>query len=161
MKKYYIAVIGAGDATPEISDIAYQVGRNIAKEGAILVCGGLGGVMDAAARGAKEAGGLAVGILPGQTREEASKYLDVALPTGIGYARNALIVQAADAVIAVGGEYGTLSEIGFALKLGKPVIGLKTWKLDREGKKVQEIVMANDPQDAVRRVIMFAKKEKS
>lgn len=155
----YIAVIGAGNASTEIAELAYQVGKNIAREGAILVCGGLGGVMDAAAHGAKEEKGLTVGILPGETRDGASTYLDVVLPTGIGYARNVLVVQAVDAVIAVGGEYGTLSEIGFALKLGKPVVGLKTWKFDKEGKRVQDIITAESPEDAVKRAMMLARKE--
>jgi uncharacterized protein (TIGR00725 family) len=106
------------------------VGRLVAERGAVLVCGGLGGAMEAACRGAKQAGGLTVGILPGSDRSDANPYVDVALPTGLGEARNALVVRAADAVIAIGGGYGTLSEIAFALKAGKRVIGLDTWDIE-------------------------------
>jgi uncharacterized protein (TIGR00725 family) len=106
------------------------VGRLVAERGAVLVCGGRGGAMEAACRGAKQAGGLTVGILPGSDRSDANPYVDVALPTGLGEARNALVVRAADAVIAIGGGYGTLSEIALALKAGKPVIGLDTWEID-------------------------------
>lgn len=154
----YISVIGSGDSSPEISELAYEVGKLLGREGAILVCGGLGGVMDAAAKGAKEAGGLTVGILPGNNRAGASSFLDVVIPTGIGYARNALVVQAGDAVIAVGGEFGTLSEIGFALKLGKPVVGLKTWQLCRQGKETGHIVQAVSAKDAVEKAMALAKR---
>jgi uncharacterized protein (TIGR00725 family) len=109
---------------------AEQVGRLVARRGAVLVCGGLGGVMEAASRGARQEGGTAVGILPGLDRSAANEHLDVALATGLGEARNALVVRAADAVIAVGGGYGTLSEIALALKAGKPVVGLDTWDID-------------------------------
>lgn len=145
----YISVIGAGHCSPEITKLAYQVGKHIALKKAILVCGGLGGVMDAAARGAREAGGLTVGILPGTDRLEGSQYLDVVLPTGLGYARNALVVQAADAVIAVCGEYGTLSEIGLALNMGKPVVGLQTWELAKQGQIIEDIVVARTAEEAV------------
>jgi uncharacterized protein (TIGR00725 family) len=102
----------------------------VAKHGAVLVCGGLGGTMEAACRGARQAGGLTVGILPGSDRSDANAYVDVALPTGLGEARNALVVGTADAVIAIGGGYGTLSEIGLALKAGKRVVGLDTWNIE-------------------------------
>lgn len=145
----YIAVIGAGQCVKETSDIAYRVGQLIAQNKAILVCGGLGGVMDAAARGAKEAKGFTIGILPGETRGGASKYLDVVIPTGMGEARNAIITRCADAVIAVCGEFGTLSEIGLALKMKKPVVGLNTWHLSREGREDQTIKHATTPEEAV------------
>ena len=122
-----MAVIGPGD---EPAAGAAEVGRLVAERGAVLVCGGLGGAMEAACRGAKQAGGVTVGILPGSDRSDANPYLDVALPTGLGEARNALVVRAADAVIAIGGGYGTLSEIALALKAGKPVIGLGTWEIE-------------------------------
>jgi uncharacterized protein (TIGR00725 family) len=124
-----IGVIGPGRAAPEIAEAAFQVGALIALGGAILVCGGGGGAMEAACRGARSAGGTTVGILPGPTREDANPFVDIAIPTGMGEARNALVVRASDAVIAVGGGVGTLSEIGLALKMGKPVIGLGTWEL--------------------------------
>src|ERR1700704_747434 len=125
----YIAVIGPSRATPDVSEAAFRVGALIARGGAILVCGGGGGAMEAACRGARSAGGTTVGILPGPSREEANAFVDIAIPTGMGEARNALVVRAADAVIAVGGGVGTLSEIGLALKMGRPVIGLGTWEV--------------------------------
>jgi uncharacterized protein (TIGR00725 family) len=122
-----VAVVGPGEGPV---GAAAEVGRLVAERGAVLVCGGLGGAMEAACRGAKEAGGMTVGILPGPDRAAANPYVDIALPTGLGEARNALVVRAADAVIAVGGGYGTLSEIAFALKAGKRVIGLDTWEIE-------------------------------
>lgn len=106
------------------------MGRLLAERGAVLVCGGLGGVMAAACRGAKDGGGTTVGILPGTDRGEANEFVDVAIPTGLGEARNALVVRAAHALIAVGGGYGTLSEIALALKAGKRVVGLGSWDID-------------------------------
>ena len=106
------------------------MGRELAARGAVLVCGGLGGVMEAACRGAKDAGGRTVGILPGTDRAAANPFVDTAIPTGLGEARNALVVRAADGLIAVGGGYGTLSEIALALKAGKPVVGLDSWEID-------------------------------
>ncbi|HYR63766.1 MAG TPA: TIGR00725 family protein [Actinomycetota bacterium] len=125
----YLAVIGPSRATPAVEAAAFEVGALVAASGAILVCGGGGGAMEAACRGAKSAGGVTVGILPGATRADANPSVDIALPTGMGEARNTLVVRAADAVIAVGGGVGTLSEIGLALKMGKPVVGLGTWEV--------------------------------
>jgi uncharacterized protein (TIGR00725 family) len=122
-----VAVIGPGDE-PIVA--AAEVGRLLAERGAVLVCGGLGGVMEAACRGAKEAGGLTVGILPGSDRAEANPFVDVVVPTGLGEARNALVVGAAEVVVAIGGGYGTLSEVALALKAGKRVIGLGTWEIE-------------------------------
>lgn len=145
----YIAVIGSGQCGDDICKTAYRVGKAIAESGAILICGGLGGVMDAAAEGAKSAGGMTVGILPDHNRIGASKFLDVAIPSGIGEMRNALVVRSADALVAVSGEYGTLAEIGFALKTGKPVVGLDTWQLATSAGKNTEIIVADDPEKAV------------
>lgn len=147
--RLYIGVIGAGECDPEEERLAYEVGREIARRQAVLVCGGLGGVMAAASRGAAEAGGLVVGILPGVRREDGNPYLTVALPTGLGEARNALVVRASDAVIAVAGGYGTLSEIGLALKVGIPVVGLDTWEIRRRGNPDAGITVARDPAEAV------------
>ena len=122
-----IGVIGAGTCSSEIASLAYDVGRLLAVNGAVLVCGGLGGVMHHAAQGACEAGGLTVGILPGFDPVDANPFITVAIPTGMSHARNIIVVRSCRAVIAVDGSYGTLSEIAFALKLGIPVIGLKTW----------------------------------
>src|SRR6185436_14163925 len=117
----YIAVAGPGEASPEECEVAEAVGRELGSRGVVVVCGGLGGVMEAACRGAKEAGGMTVGILPGDDRSAANRFVDAAIPTGLGEGRNVLVVRAADAVIAVGGAYGTLSEIALALKAGKRV----------------------------------------
>jgi uncharacterized protein (TIGR00725 family) len=126
----YVAVIGPGEATDDELASAEAVGRQLAERGAMVISGGLGGVMAAAARGATEAGGTAVGILPGADRNAGNRWLTVALPTGLGELRNGLVVRAADAVIAIGGAYGTLSEVALALKTGTPVIGLHTWEID-------------------------------
>lgn len=124
-----MAVVGGFHAGEEACRQAESVGRELAGAGAVLVCGGRGGVMEAACRGAKSGGGTTVGILPGDDRRDANPWVDVAVATGLGEARNALVVRTADALIAVGGEYGTLSEIALALKAGKPVVGIGTWQL--------------------------------
>jgi uncharacterized protein (TIGR00725 family) len=126
----YVAVVGPGQATRAHEQTAEDVGRLLAERGAILLCGGLGGVMAAACRGAAEASGVTVGLLPGADRAAANQWVTVAIPTGLGELRNGLLVRAADAVIAVGGGYGTLSEVALALKADKPVIGLNTWAID-------------------------------
>lgn len=128
-----IAVIGPGTPDRHAEEWAEEVGRRVAEAGALLVTGGMGGVMAAASRGAREAGGTVLGILPGDDRRDASAWVDVAVPTGIGELRNGLVVRAADALVAVGGGYGTLSEIAFALKIGRPVVGIGTWRLLRPG----------------------------
>jgi uncharacterized protein (TIGR00725 family) len=126
----YVAVIGGGEAGREVAALALEVGRELAREGAIVVCGGLGGVMEAAARGVQEAGGVSIGILPGPDRRFANPYLTYTIPTNLGHARNMLIVHSADAVIAIDGSYGTISEAAIALKLGKPVVALRnSWSL--------------------------------
>jgi uncharacterized protein (TIGR00725 family) len=141
----YIAVVGPGEASHGELAAAEAVGRGLAARGAVVVSGGLGGVMASACRGAKAAGGTTVGILPGTERADANEWVDVAVSTGLGEARNALVVRAADAVVAVGGGYGTLSEIALALKAGKPVIGVDTWAL---GGDPDPIVRAGDPDEA-------------
>jgi uncharacterized protein (TIGR00725 family) len=126
----YVAVVGPGEATPAQEAAAEEVGGALARAGAVLVSGGHGGVMAAACRGAAQGGGVTVGILPGPDRRAANEWVAVAIPTGLGELRNGLIIRAADAVIAVGGAYGTLSEVALALKTGVPVIGLDTWAID-------------------------------
>jgi uncharacterized protein (TIGR00725 family) len=128
-KQKIIGVIGAGTVDGKTLKAAETVGRLIAKKGALLVCGGLGGVMEAAAKGAKAEGGTTVGILPQTEKESSNPYIDIPVATGFGEGRNVVIVRTADALIAVGGEYGTLSEIAFALKMGKTVVGLNTWDI--------------------------------
>ena len=122
-------MIGAGDATGGLYDQAREVGKLVAERGGTVVCGGLGGVMEAAARGATEAGGVAIGILPDEDRGQANEYLSYCVSTGMGQARNLAVVCSGDVVVAVGGGYGTLSEVGFALKVGRPVVALSSWKL--------------------------------
>src|SRR3712207_4617407 len=132
----WIAVCGASEAAEDVLAAAEEVGAGIAAAGAVLVCGGLGGVMEAACRGARSRGGMTVGVLPGTNRQDANGWVVLALPTGLGEARNALVVRAADAVVAIGGGWGTLSEIALALKAGVPVLGVGTWELGRGGEPV-------------------------
>ncbi|MGH9226360.1 MAG: TIGR00725 family protein [Acidimicrobiales bacterium] len=143
-ERAYVAVIGAGDqATPERRQQAEDVGRELARHGAVVVCGGLAGVMEAACRGAKAEGGTTLAILPGTDRRAANPFVDVAVATGLGELRNGLVVRSADAVVAVGGEFGTLSEIAQALKAGKPVVGVGTWD-------IPGVVPVDDPAAAAR-----------
>ena len=125
----YVAVVGSGVATDELYEKAREVGRLVAERGATVVCGGLSGVMEAAARGATEAGGTAIGILPDEDRRRQNEHLTYSVATGAGQARNLAVVCSGDVVIAVGGEYGTLSEIGLARKVGRPVVVLEGWDL--------------------------------
>jgi uncharacterized protein (TIGR00725 family) len=146
----YVAVVGPGEASPDQLEAAESVGRGLADGGAILICGGLGGVMAAACHGAASAGGVTVGLLPGDDRGDGNEWLQVALPTGLGELRNGLIIRAADAVIAIGGAYGTLSEVALALKTQVPVIGYRTWPIDG-------IETAHSPDAAVRRALEVAR----
>ena len=147
-----IAVIGGSRIEPKsaIYDMAYEVGRHIGASGAALVCGGLSGVMEAACRGAREAGGLTIGILPSTDEDTANEWVDIRIPTGLGYARNSLVVLSSHAVIAIDGAEGTLSEIGYALTFNKPLIGLNTWHI-RPFKDTSSapISYAETPQQAV------------
>ncbi len=145
-----VAVVGGGVCSAQEATAAEAVGRRLAEAGAILICGGLGGVMAAACRGARSAGGLTIGVLPGFHASEANPYVDIPIVTGMGEARNVVIVRTAWAVIAVGGEFGTLSEIAFALKLGRPVVGLETWELAKAGRPSDAIIKAKTPDEAVR-----------
>ncbi|MDP9455314.1 MAG: TIGR00725 family protein [Actinobacteria bacterium] len=139
----YVSVIGPGDANEEIYGLAREVGRLVARRGGIVVCGGLAGVMEAAARGAAEEGGAAIGILPDVDRRRANSYLSYSVATGVGEARNLAVVCSADVVISVGGGYGTLSEIGLAKKVGRPVVSLRGWDLG------EHVVVASSPEEAV------------
>lgn len=152
-----VAVIGGNRCSKETARVAEAVGRELAKRGAILICGGLGGVMEAACRGAKAKGGLTIGVLPGTSRHDANPYVDIPIVTGMGEARNVIIVRTAQAVIAVDGEYGTLSEIAHALKMGKPVVGLNTWELAKAGREVRDIVVAKSPEEAVEKALALAR----
>lgn len=152
----YIAVVGGGRAPGDELEQARLVGLGVARAGAVVVCGGLGGAMEAACRGAHEGGGLTLGILPGTDRSEANPHVDLAIPTGMGEARNALVVRASDALIAVSGEFGTLSEIAFALATGVPVVGLGTWELVRKGEPVRDVVQVDTPEAAVTLALALA-----
>ena len=145
----WIAVAGAGEAAPWELAAAEEAGAAVAEAGCGLVCGGLGGVMEAACRGARSRGGLTVGLLPGVDRDAANGWVVVALPTGLGEARNALVVRAADAVVAIGGGWGTLSEIALALKAGVPVVGVGTWEPALSGAVVEGVVAVDGPREAV------------
>ncbi len=153
----FVAVIGSASCSQEVAARAEAVGQEIARRGAVLVCGGRGGVMEAACRGAKAEGGTTVGILPGADRGEANRYVDIAIATGMGEARNAIVVRTADAVVAVSGGYGTLSEIGLALKIGRPVVGLGTWELQQAGQSVAAVVQATTPAQAVERALALVR----
>ncbi len=147
--KPYVAVVGSGEAGEATCALARDLGREVARRGAVVVCGGLGGVMEAACRGAKEEGGTTLGILPpGDDRRAANPFVDVAVATGLGEVRNALVARTADVVVAVAGEFGTLSEIALALRMGKPVVGLSTWELARGGRPVEAILRASSAVEA-------------
>jgi uncharacterized protein (TIGR00725 family) len=152
----YVAVCGPDPCSEEVGTQAEEVGRLLAEAEAVLVCGGIGGVMEAASRGAAGAGGMVVGILPGLDRGSANPHVTVAIPTGLGEMRNTLIVRSADALIAIAGEFGTLSEIAFALKTGVPVVGLDTWELGKRGAPVDAFVRVSSPAEAVERALALA-----
>jgi uncharacterized protein (TIGR00725 family) len=145
----YVAVVGSGTAIGELYEQARKVGRLIAERGGIVICGGLSGVMEAAARGANEAGGVALGILPDEDRGRQNRYLSYSVATGVGQARNLAVVCSGDVIIAVGGEYGTLSEIGLARKVGRPVVVLEGWDLG------EHVTVAGAPEEAVEAAFGF------
>ena len=127
-----IAVVGAGKCSKKLRDMAFIVGKYVAENGGIIVCGGMGGIMEGAAKGAKEAGGVTIGILPTSNKEDANEFIDYIIPTGFGEARNIMVVRSADAVVAFPGKFGTLIEMAFALNAKKPVISVNAWKLGDE-----------------------------
>ncbi len=148
-RKKIIAVIGGSQPSPREAKLAEEVGAELARRGAVLVCGGLGGIMEAACRGAVAEGGLTIGILPGDSARDANTCVQIPIVTGMGYARNVIVVKSAQAAIAIGGSYGTLTEIGYALQNGIPVIGLGTWSLLRNGKEDKGIIPAETAAEAV------------
>jgi uncharacterized protein (TIGR00725 family) len=145
----YVSVVGSGTASGELYEMAREIGRLVAERDGTLICGGRSGVMEAAARGATEAGGTAIGILPDEDRTRANEYLSYSIATGTGYARNLAVVCSGDVVIAVGGEYGTLSEIGLARKVGRPVVALRSWELG------EHVSVASSPEKAVEAAFGF------
>ncbi|QBG46560.1 TIGR00725 family protein [Verrucomicrobia bacterium S94] len=154
--KIHIGVLGPHTTTPEQYELGLSVGREIAENGAVLFCGGLDGMMRAAAEGAKSAGGLTVGILPGTDKAAANEFIDIRIPTDLGAYRNALLVRSCDAVIAIHGAYGTLSEIAFALRLKVPVIGLNTWEIRRNDQPDPGIHTAQTAEAAVALALRLA-----
>ena len=154
----HVAVIGEGTCSRRVTGQAERVGRGLAEAGAVLLCGGLSGVMEAASRGAARAGGVVVGLLPGFARADANRWVTIPIVTGMDQARNVILVRSCDAVIAVGGRYGTLSEIALALKFGIPVVALGSWRLVQpEGRRVP-IVRAGTPEEAVARALAAARR---
>jgi len=145
----YVAVVGASRATESEERVAEEVGRGLAEAGAVVITGGGPGVMEGASRGAAQAGGVVIGLLPGAERSRANPWVGIALPTGLGELRNGLIVRAADAVVAIGGAYGTLSEVALALNAGLKVVGLDTWAIDG-------VTVVDSPGAAVRLVLEYA-----
>ena len=156
-----IAVIGDSSCSPEEAKLAESVGELLAQRGATIVCGGLGGVMEAVCRGAKSKGSLTIGILPGKNSSTANPWIDIPVVTGLGEARNVMVVKSAQAVIAIGGSYGTLSEIAYALKSNIPVIGLNTWSLFRNGREDDSIIRVQSATEAVGKAISLAKRRKN
>ncbi len=146
-----IAVVGAGKCSKKLKDMAGEIGKYVAEHGGVIVCGGMGGVMEGAARGAKEAGGTTIGIIPTVDKDDANEFIDYVIPTGFGEARNIMVVRTADAVIALPGKYGTLSEMAFALKAKKPLISVSAWKLG------DDIHQVEDPIEAVKLAMEFAR----
>lgn len=153
----YVGVAGASRAEPALLDQAEVLGRRLAEGGAIVVCGGGPGVMAAVCHGAQSAGGTTVGLLPGLDRAEGNPHLTIAIPTGLGQGRNLLLVRSSDALIAVGGGFGTLSEIALALRTGTPVIGLATWSLQLDDQQVDAFPVAGDPDTAAQLALEAAR----
>jgi len=156
-----IAVIGDSACSIEEAKLAETVGEQLAQRGATIICGGLGGVMEAVCHGARSKGGLTIGVLPGEDSSMANPWVDIPIATGVGYARNMAVVKSAQAVIAIGGNYGTLSEIAYALKRGIPVIGLNTWSLSRNGQEDDSIIRVSNATEAVDNAIALAKRNKA
>jgi len=145
-----VGVIGSSNAEPELLKLAEEVGAEIARNGAAVVCGGLSGVMEAVCRGARREGGLTIGIIPSDDKRDANQYIQIPIVTGMGMGRNVMLVKTADVLIAVGGEFGTLSEIAHALNIGKKVIGLRTWKLEKaHTRNISNLVEVDTPKKAV------------
>jgi uncharacterized protein (TIGR00725 family) len=152
-----ISVVGGDKASTGVLALAEEVGRELAAQGCALVCGGRGGVMEAACRGARSRGGHTIGILPTADRTGMNAYVEFPVVTGLGFARNSLVVLSGDAVIAVDGSYGTLSEMALALGYGKPVISLASWTFNREGHESPPLILAADAKDAVEKAIAAAR----
>jgi len=151
-----ISVIGGSVCTATEAAAAEAVGRELALRGVTVVCGGLGGVMEAVCRGAREAGGHTIGLLPGDDPRDANPWVEFPIPTGLGFARNVMVAKAGRAVIAIAGSYGTLSEMAFTLIGGTPLIGLGTWEFTIKGEAVRRVIRAASPLDAVEKALAAA-----
>jgi uncharacterized protein (TIGR00725 family) len=148
-RRRLVAVCGESDPQTSLADLAFELGRGIAQRDAVLICGGLTGVMEHAARGAQAAGGLTIGLLPSENPDDANAYIEIAIATGLGHARNAILARTADGVVALGGGRGTLSEIALALRNRRPTIGIKTWRFDRDGRTEPELPVATSVTEAL------------
>jgi uncharacterized protein (TIGR00725 family) len=148
-RRRLVAVCGESDPQTSLAGLAFELGRGIAQRDAVLICGGLTGVMEHAARGAQAAGGLTIGLLPSEDPDDANAYIDIAIATGLGHGRNAILARTADGVVALGGGLGTLSEIALALRNGRPTIGIKTWRFDRDGRTEPELPVAANVTEAL------------
>lgn len=148
-RRRLVAVCGESDPRTSLAELAFELGRGIAERDAVLICGGLTGVMEHAARGARAAGGLTIGLLPGDDPAAANQSVDVAIATGLGDARNAILARTADGVVGLGGGLGTLSEIALALRNRRPAVGIRTWRFDRDGRTEPELPTAANPHDAL------------
>lgn len=153
-RKPVIAVVGAGKCSKKLRDMAAVIGRYVAEKGGVIVCGGMGGVMEGVARGAKEGGGTTIGILPTQDKADANEYIDYVIPTGFGEARNIIVIRSADGVVALPGKYGTLSEMAFALQAQKPLVSVSAWKLG------DEIRHVDTPEEAAKLIMELVEKAK-
>ncbi len=152
----FVAVIGSGECSQDEASLAEEIGRELAKRDAVVVCGGLGGVMEAACRGATTAGGTTIGILPWNSRHDANPFVQIPIVTGMGPARNSIVAKSAQAVIAISGAYGTLSEIAFALQASVPVVGLNTWSIARDGLEDPSMLRVASPVEAVEKALSLA-----
>jgi uncharacterized protein (TIGR00725 family) len=148
-RRRLVAVCGESDPQTSLANLAFELGRGIAERDAVLICGGLTGVMEHAARGARSAGGLTIGLLPGENPTEANEYIDVAIASGLGHARNAILARTADGIVVLGGGLGTLSEIALALRNGRPTVGIQTWRFDRDRRTEPDLPTAANPHDAL------------
>ena len=152
----FIGIIGGNTCSASVARIAEDIGRMLAERGATVICGGLGGVMEAACKGARQAGGRTIGILPGNSAADANPYVEIPIVTGMSDARNVIIIKSSQAVIAIDGEFGTLSEIGHALRRGVPVVGLDTWSLAKEERGNASILVAENGAEAVEKALAAA-----
>jgi len=156
-RKLRAGVIGGSNPSQEMLNIAYEVGKLLALKGFVIVCGGLGGVMEAVCKGAKDEDGVTIGILPTRDLRDANPYVDIPIATGLGEARNILVVLNSDVIIAIDGAYGTLSEMAYALLYEKPVIAIKSWELFKKGKREKNIIYVDTPQEAVEKLLQVLK----